>query len=183
MVLGPVAAAPDYTDRVLVTVNVQRVLTWPDLTCTGERSTVGNPAPTHEPGPQAPPKAGIAPRVDAARAATRLRRLPHVLAAYAGADGFPAITPVTIGAAGPSGISVSSPLPPGGRRAGLLGHRYGPKLIGLETRQHTGWLEDGVYAPHTEHGFRAPANKTLLLLGNGYMARQGLKQARALGRS
>ena len=74
------------------------------------------------------------------------------------------------------------PITSGGRRAGLLGHRYEPKLIGLEARQHTGWLEDGVYAPHTENGFRAPANKTLLLLANGYMARRGLKQARALGR-
>ena len=52
-----------------------------------------------------------------------------------------------------------------------------PKLIGLETRQHTGWLQDGVYAPHTAGGFKAPANKTLLLLGNGYLARRGLKRA------
>ena len=172
-----------YADRVLVTVNVHRVLTWPDLACAGRRSVAGSPAPPREPGPQAPPRGGIAPRVDAARAAGRLRRLPHALAAYAGADGFPTVTPVTVGDAGPSGISLSGPLPPGGRRAGLLGHRYQPKLIGLETRQYTGWLMDGTYAPHTEHGFRAPANKTLLLLGNGYMARRGLKQARALGRS
>jgi len=172
-----------YADRVLVTVKVHRVLTWPDLACAGRRSVAGSPAPPLEPGPQAPPRGGVAPRVDAARVATRLRRLPHSLAAYAGTDGFPTITPVTIGDAGPAGISLSGPLPPGGRRAGLLGHRYQPKLIGLETRQHTGWLQDGIYAPHTEHGFRAPANKTLLLLGNGYMARRGLKQARALGRS
>jgi len=57
------------------------------------------------------------------------------------------------------------------------------KLVGLETRQHTGWLHDGIYAPHTDNGFRAPANKTLLLLANGYMARQGLKKARAVGRN
>jgi hypothetical protein len=36
-----------------------------------------------------------------------------------------------------------------------------------------------LYAPHTGTAFRAPANKTLLLLGNGYLARRGLKQARA----
>lgn len=92
------------------------------------------------------------------------------------------IAPVTVGGAGSSGIALSGPLPHGGRRAGLLGHRYQAKLIGLETRQYTGWLKDGVYAPHTENGFRAPANKTLLLLGNGFMARRGLKQARARGR-
>jgi hypothetical protein len=172
-----------YADRVLVTVDVHRVMTWPDLACTGERSVVGDPAPTAEPEPQAPPKGGIGPRVDAARAATRLRRLPHVLAGYAGPDGFPVITPVSVGDAGTSGIRLSGALPRGGRRAGLLGHRYQSKLIGLETRQHTGWLADGTYGPHTETGFRAPANKTLLLLGNGYMARRGLRHARALGRS
>jgi len=65
----------------------------------------------------------------------------------------------------------------------VLGHRYNTKLIGLESRQHTGWLDVGddgtaLYAPHTETGFRAPANKTLLLLGNGFLARQGLRRAR-----
>ena len=34
------------------------------------------------------------------------------------------------------------------------------------------------YAPHTESGFSAPANKTLLLLGNGFLARRGLKKAK-----
>jgi hypothetical protein len=35
-----------------------------------------------------------------------------------------------------------------------------------------------LYAPHTETGFRAPANKTLLLLANGLLAKQGLRRAR-----
>ena len=94
--------------------------------------------------------------------------------------------PVGIEGAGLDGLRLSAPpalLPPGGRRAGLLAHRYEPKLIGLESRQHTGWLqvgEDGnaVYAPHTESGFRAPANKTILLLANGLMAKRGLRKAR-----
>jgi hypothetical protein len=34
------------------------------------------------------------------------------------------------------------------------------------------------YAPHTEFGFRAPGNKTLLLLANGFLAKRGLRQAR-----
>ena len=59
------------------------------------------------------------------------------------------------------------------RGADHLGHG----VVGLRTRQHTGWLQDGVYAPHTAGGFKAPANKTLLLLGNGYLARRGLKRA------
>jgi Pyridoxamine 5'-phosphate oxidase len=172
-----------YTDRVLVTVRVERVISWPDLACQGEQAVAGKPWPPQQPNSQASPRNGTGPRVDVARAARRLTALPHVLLAYPGVDGFPLIVPVTVGATSPAGIALAGPLAAGGRRAGVLGHRYGPKLIGLETRQYTGWLQDDVYAPHTENGFRAPANKTLLLLGNGFMARRGLKQARALGRS
>jgi hypothetical protein len=35
-----------------------------------------------------------------------------------------------------------------------------------------------LYAPHTEFGFRAPGNKTLLLLANGLLAKWGLRRAR-----
>ena len=35
----------------------------------------------------------------------------------------------------------------------------------------------------SERGFRAPANKTVLLLANGFMARRGLRQARTAGRA
>ena len=64
-----------------------------------------------------------------------------------------------------------------------MGHRYEAQLIGLETRQYTGWLEDGIYAPHTSSGFTAPANKTALLLANGFLARRGLRQAQRAGRA
>jgi pyridoxamine 5'-phosphate oxidase-like protein len=167
-----------YADRVLVTVKVKRVVSWPDLACNAEATVVpAEPSRGGDPEPQSPPKGGTEPRIDTARAARRLRRLPHILVGYVGADGYPEIAPARVGSETPSGIAVTGPLPTGGRRAGLLGHRYEPKLIGLETRQYTGWLENGVYAPHTEHGFRAPANKTLLLLGNGLMARRGRKRA------
>ncbi len=74
------------------------------------------------------------------RAAKRLRRTTYTLLGYAGADGMPVIVPVEIGTADERGLTLRSvtPLPPGGRRAGLLGHSYRPQLIGLETRQHTG---------------------------------------------
>jgi hypothetical protein len=172
-----------YEDRVLVTVEVERVVSWPDLACGGEPTVTGKPTPVEDPPPQPAPRHGTGPRVDVAAASRRLRSLPHVLVAYVGGDGFPVILPIAVEAAAPSGIQIAGPLPGGGRRAGLLAHRYEPKLIGLQTRQHTGWLEDRTYAPHTEIGFRAPSNKTLLLLANGFMARRGLKQARALGRS
>ena len=171
-----------YADRVLVTVRVERVVSWPDLACQGEPAVAGAPR-SQAPDSQAPPRNGTGPRVDVVRAARRLTALPHVLVAYPGVDGFPSIVPVSVGARSPAGMALAGLLAAGGRRAGVLGHRYEPKLIGLESRQYTGWLQDDVYAPHTENGFRAPANKTLLLLGNGFMARRGLKQARALGRS
>jgi hypothetical protein len=54
--------------------------------------------------------------------------------------------------------------------------------VGLRSRQYTGWLEatEGhpLYAPHTEKGFRVPANKTLLLLANGLLAKRGVRKAR-----
>ena len=137
--------------------------------------------PAAPPEPQAPPKNGVGPRVEAAKIAEPR----HTLLTWRGADGFPMIVPVTLGARSAAGIELTSaaPLPPGGRRAGLLAHDYRPQLIGLHARLCTGWLDVGesaraVYAPHTESGFRAPANKTLLLLGNGFMAKRGLRKAR-----
>jgi hypothetical protein len=170
-------------ERVLVTVRVERILSWHDLACAGEPTVVGTPRPHGDPPSQDPPKKGAGPRIDVARAARRASGLPHALAAYLSGDGFPMVAPVKIGAADSAGVALEGPLPGGCRRAGLLAHRYEAQLIGLEVRQYTGWLQDGVYAPHTESGFRAPANKTLLQLANGFMARRGLKRARATSRA
>jgi hypothetical protein len=172
-----------YEDRVLVTVQVERVLSWQDPSCEDPPSVAGSPLPDAHPPSQEPPRKGTEPRCDVARERARLTRLPHLLAGFLAADGFPLVVPVTVGRARAEGLELSGPLPPGGRRAGLLAHRYESQLIGLETRQYTGWLQDSVYAPHTTGGFRAPANKTLLLLANGFMAKRGLAQARAAGRA
>ena len=168
-----------YTDRVLVTVTVKRVISWPDADQAGEPTVTGAPLESSPPASQQAPAKGTGPRVDAGRAAGRLRSLPHVLLGYCGTDGYPMIVPVAVAGADANGITLEGPVPGGGRRAGLLGHRYEPKLIGLEARQYTGWLQDDLYAPHTETGFRAPANKTVLLLANGFLAKRGLKKARA----
>ena len=156
-----------YADRVPVTVEVERVLTWPgdDLVS----------APT----PQAPPKNGTGSRVKALS-----MDLPHRLLGWVGENGFPEVVAVDArpGADGTIEVGSNAGLPAGERRAGLLAHDYNAKLIGLEARQHTGWLAvdgaRGSYAPHTVSRFKAPANKTLLLLGNGFLARRGLKKAR-----
>lgn len=175
-----------YEERVLVTVGVSRILVWPDLRCAGEVVVTGDAA-AGPPRPQAPPKGGTGSRVDAARAARRLGKLSHCLVAYLDGDGMPMVLPV---AAGPPGtrpvvdLTCAAPLPAGGRRAGLLAHSYRAQLVGLAVRQHTGWLEvddgphAGTYAPHTAKGFMAPPNKTLLLLVNGLLAKQGLRRAR-----
>jgi hypothetical protein len=174
-----------YSDRVPVNVEVVRVACWPDADCLEEPSIFGPPLPPAPP-PQAPPARGAGPRVDSHAAARRLSRLKHLLLAFAGGDGYPLVVPVSIDGVSAEGLHIAGPpplLPPGGRRAGLLGHEYRPQLIGLAARQHTGWLdvedEEGraAYAPHTERGFRAPANKTLFLLANGFLARRGLRAA------
>ena len=168
-----------YADRVPVTVDVERVVVWPALDCSGEPVVNGIDRPG-APEPQAAPKKGTGPRLDAEKAARKLARMPHVLVAWREADGFPAVVAARVRGTGGEGIRLGSEagLPAGGRRAGVLGHSYEAKLVGLRARQHTGWLEDGLYAPHTVSGFRAPSNKTLLLLANGLLAKRGLRKAR-----
>jgi hypothetical protein len=168
-----------YADRVPVTVDVERVVVWPALDCSGDPVVNGIDRPG-APEPQAAPKKGTGPRLDAEKAARKLARMPHVLVAWREADGFPAVVAARVQGAGGEGIGLGSEagLPAGGRRAGVLGHSYEAKLVGLRARQHTGWLEDGLYAPHTVSAFRAPSNKTLLLLANGLLAKRGLRKAR-----
>lgn len=173
-----------YRARVPVWIDVDRVVTWPALDCAGLPVVSGEPLPEAPPNPQAAPRNGTGPRVDVARAAKRLSGTAHTMLGFAGADGRPLVLPVAVAAADPSGLSLSAawPPPPGGRRAGLLGHSYRPQLIGLRTRQYTGWLTVGAdgamrYAPHTETGYVAPPNKTLLLLLNGALAKRGTRAA------
>jgi len=172
-----------YADRVPVHIAVHRIVSWPDLRCAAEPEVHGAALPDGPP-PQRPPAKGTGPRVDAAKAGRALAKLPHQLVAFTGGDGHPVVLPVHLAGADAGGVKLSAAaglLPEGGRRAGLLAHDYRAKLIGLAARQHTGWMEvDGdraLYAPHTASAFRAPANKTLLLLANGFLARRGLKQA------
>jgi hypothetical protein len=172
-----------YHSRVPVWIDVDRVVTWPTLSCAGTPVATGEPLPDTPPDPQSTPGKGVAPRLNVPRATRRLRRTTHTLIAFAGADGMPVVMPVAIAADDAAGIVLTAPWPPppGGRRAGLLGHSYRPQLIGLKTRQYTGWLtvdDTGMrYAPHTETGYVAPPNKTLLLLLNGALAKRGVRAA------
>jgi hypothetical protein len=177
-----------YYERVFVDIAVERILSWPNLTCSGDPHVAGAPWPA-PPGPQQQPKNGSGPRVDVAKAAGRIAMLPHRVLAYRGFDGFPIMVPVQLGGHDTAGLRLVAPtglLPPGGRRAGLLAHAYRPQFVGLSTRTFTGWLEvtgDGtaIYAPHTSKGFVAPPRKNLLLISNGLFAKFGMWQAQRHG--
>jgi nitroimidazol reductase NimA-like FMN-containing flavoprotein (pyridoxamine 5'-phosphate oxidase superfamily) len=177
-----------YMVRIPVWVHVDRMTVWPDLRCQGKPEVYGEPAPASATPPQKAPAKGTGPRVDVARAARRLAKTPYVLLGHVAADGYPAVGPVDVAGSDETGLELTAApgvIPPGARRAGLLGHAYKPKLIGLTARQYTGWLEAGedraLYAPHTETGFVAPPNKTLLLFFNGLQAKQGVRKARREG--
>lgn len=176
-----------YSVRVPVVIQVDRIVVWPDLRCEGEPVVHGSPRPDGSPASQRPPGKGTAPRVDATRAGRRLQRLAHVLVGLVESDGYPAVVPVEVTGGGAEGVRIEAAeglLAAGARRAGLLGHQYGHQLHGMSVRQYTGWLEvahpdgrQGLYAPHTEQGFRAPSNKTLLMLANGFIAKRGVRRA------
>jgi nitroimidazol reductase NimA-like FMN-containing flavoprotein (pyridoxamine 5'-phosphate oxidase superfamily) len=174
-----------YVVRVPVDIEVDRVVTWSGLDCAGSPRVEGEALPMGEPDAQSAPKKGTGPRLNVDRAARRLRGTDHTLIGYAGVDGRPVVLPVDLAAVTERGLELTgaAALPAGGRRAGLLGHSYRPQLIGLETRQYTGWLQvspegRSIYAPHTEVGYKAPANKTLLLLLNGALAKRGVRAAK-----
>jgi hypothetical protein len=177
-----------YYERVFVDITIERVMTWPDLSASGDPLVSGAAWPG-PPDPQQPPGGGTGPRVDVDRTAGRIAALPHRVLAYRGPDGFPVVVPVEFGGHDRRGLRLVAArglLPPGGRRAGLLAHAYRPQLIGLSTRAFTGWLDvsaDGgaVYAPHTSRGFVAPPRKNVLLVSNGLLAKAGLWRARRNG--
>jgi hypothetical protein len=176
-----------YTDRVLVTVDVERVLSWPDERAAGDLTVTGPPLPAAA--PQGPSPKGTAARVEVAKAAKKLSPL-HRLLGWRGGDGYPVVVPVaTIDAAADHLRLVvgGHVVPDGGRRAAVLAHEYRPQLIGLRSAHALGWLEvtgaDVRFSPHTLGGFVAPPNKTLLLLANGYLARRGLRKAAKEGKT
>jgi hypothetical protein len=174
-----------YAKRVPVAIAVERVTTWPDPSGDVPPAVHGFPRPPAPPDSQAAPAGGVAPRLAARRAGARLRRLPHLLLGWVGAAGFPVVAPVSITTADSDGLTLLDPtgaVPAGVRRAGLLGHGFGPELTALRVRQHTGWLEAGEegirYAPHTEQRLRTPRGTTATALVNGGQAKLGLRRAR-----
>jgi hypothetical protein len=102
------------------------------------------------------------------------------------------VVPITITSADGGGLSVRTAgpvLPAGGRRAGVLGHKFYEHVAGLTSRQYTGWLtvdagdaSTGIYAPHTERNLVIPHSKTIALLLNGLAATTTYRAAQKAGR-
>ncbi|HLM85493.1 MAG TPA: pyridoxamine 5'-phosphate oxidase family protein [Solirubrobacteraceae bacterium] len=192
---GPVDVGPVwnwwlsvYNTRVAVTIAVERMMVWPDLSCTGGYEVHGL-ALGSKPAEQAPPANGKGPRVDHRRAAKRARRLPEQLLAWVDGDGYPVIVPVGVSHVEAGGIILEVPahvVPSGGRRAGLVAHTFARYTAGQNQRKHTGWMEarpDGrvLYAPHTAKGYRMPASMFVYRLSAGAVTRRGVRDARRAG--
>lgn len=166
-----------YWQRVPITVQVERIVAYPDDAAVGQPRRLGSPAADPAP-PQKAPGGGTAARVDAGRVSAHAQRLPHTLLGWCGSDDLPEVVPVSAARAEDSAVVLNVPagsVPVGGRRAGLTSHQFQPRMIGQEQRVHTGWLEsDGsdrvAYAPHTKAGYRLPSSKLAFILGSGSIA-------------
>lgn len=172
-----------YDDRVIVDVAVDRITAWPDDACVGVADVVGDAPASGQAPTQPEPRDATRARVPVRRVMRSIERDPYVLLGVLDADGVPEIVPVAGAVRDGDSVVVRSPvpLPSGGHRAGLLAHAFQPEVVGLRTATHTGWLvvdgETATWTPHTRRTISIPANKTVVLLGNGGAARAGLRKA------
>ena len=148
--------------RVGITLEVERIVVWPQLSCGGTPAVYGTPLP-EPPDPQRAPAKGTGPRIGQARAARRAAHMPDALLGWIGSDGFPFIVRAEVTGSDDRGIALDVPpglVPDGGRRAGFTAHRFTEHVLGQRQHIHTGWLEhesDRVaYAPHTNGGHWIP---------------------------
>ena len=114
-----------YQDRIPVAVDVERVSVWSDdrtaPSCADVHRRAARPATRP---PQAEPKNGTGPRVDSERAAAAPALASTTCCSHTSAPTDTRRSSRSqIEDAGPDGIRLTSerPLPPGGRRAGMLG--------------------------------------------------------------
>lgn len=175
-----------YYERVAITIEVDRIVSWPTSECASEPDAVGSPRSGPAP-PQDPPKKGTTARVPTAKLRRQAERLPHTLLGWIGVDGLPEVVGVRITRADEAAVEIEplAAIPPGGRRAGLTSHMFEPRMVGQEQRIHTGWLDrDGDrvrYSPHTKAGYALPASKALFVAGAAIGTRTGMRRARAAG--
>jgi hypothetical protein len=176
-----------YYERVAITIDVERVVSWATGDCAGEPEVFGSPRPPGPPESQRPPKKGTGAREPTGRLRSQAGKLPHTLLGWIAADGFPDVVPVSVIGADDDAVELaaSASVPPGHRRAGLTAHAFRPRMIGQEQRVYTGWLEhEGGrirYAPHTKAGYALPASKALFVVGSALATRRGIRAARSAG--
>ncbi|MBO2450418.1 pyridoxamine 5'-phosphate oxidase family protein [Actinomadura barringtoniae] len=174
-----------YYIRIVIDIQVERFVVWPDLTCQGTPEVYGAPLPDGDPAPQKAPANGTGPRVDAAKSAARAAAFPDTLLGWTTADGYPMVVPAHVDGHDQDGLLIDAPfLPQGGRRAGMTSHAFEKYAGGQRQRIRTGWLDaaDRVhYAPHTEFAFRMPNSKTIYRLGMGVAMRVAMRRARRAG--
>ncbi len=176
-----------YWQRVAVTIQVERVVAYPD-SAASEVPTVFGSDPPPQPEPQPAPKGGTGPRISTGRVVDAADRLPHTLLGWCGSDGLPRVVPVLAAEEADDGVRLRLPpgsAPEGGRRAGLTSHAFEPRMIGQEQRVHTGWMtgEDpdrALYAPHTKAGYKLPRSKLAFTIGCASVAPR-LRSARKAG--
>jgi len=173
-----------YALRVEIRIAVERIVAWPDLACQGAPEVEGAPLYAEAPAAQGQPAKGTAPRVNQARAAKRAKRLPNLLLGWVGADGFPFVVPVKVGATNEGGIVLDAPprtVPPGGRRAGLTAHWFSHGVAGQRQMICTGWMESSggevTYAPHTLAAYRMPSSRLIYQFVVGLFTRLRYRQA------
>jgi Pyridoxamine 5'-phosphate oxidase len=179
-----------YALRVEIQIAVERIVVWPDLKCQGTPEVEGVALPAEAPPPRDRPAKGTAPRVNQARTARRAARLPNVLLGWIGADGFPFVIPVGVGATDEHGIRLepsSTLMPPGGRRAGLTAHWFSRGVVGQRQMICTGWMEVEssdkatiTYAPHTLAAYRMPSSRFVYRVAVGLFTRLRYREARHL---
>lgn len=172
-----------YALRVEIRIAAERIVSWPDLSCDGERIVVGDDLPDAPPASQKPPANGTGPRVGVRRTAFAARRLPHTLLGWVGSDGRPFMVPVRASDVDPAGVVLSAPsglVPSGSRRAGLTAHWFSRGVTGQCIAVHTGWLESTdrlIYAPHTRTGHVMPPSRLVYRMAAGGFTRLGARQA------
>jgi hypothetical protein len=177
-----------YNMRVAITVDVHRIVVWPDLRCAGEAEVIGAPIGP-APAAQKPPGKGTGPRIDHVRAAKRWAARPDTLVGWVDADGFPFVVAAGVAGTTVDGVRLKTApglVPAGGRRAGVISHWFARYTAGQHQHKHTGWLEgDGagevLYAPHTEKGYYMPPSMFVYRLAAGAGTRWGYRGARKAG--
>ncbi len=177
-----------YWERIGIEIEIERILRWDRLDCSGKPEVLGAPLPA-EPAPQSPPRNGTGARRNVEKAALYARTLPHTLLGWVGSDGLPMVVAARPAGSSDAGLVLdvdSGRLPRGGRRAGLTAHAFAPRMIGQEQRIYTGWLtsEGGsraLYAPHTLAGNKVPRSRLAFDLGAGIVTRIGVRRGREAG--